>query len=137
MGLRRALAAAALLWLAGPAFARPLDGTAWKLRVDQKGLPNGFWSSDLLVFDQGLFAAVEALAAGFAPKPYESRAEPGRTRWWSSQAGPGGQTLVWSGVLEGRRMSGVMRLESEDAPPWELRWTAVPRPRPAAVPGFR
>src|SRR2546425_198224 len=68
----------------------PLEGTAWKLLLDRGAIPDGFWSSDLLVFGHGVFAALECVSAGFRPAAYRAEAEGGRVRWSACLARPDG-----------------------------------------------
>ncbi len=134
------------LWLAlllapGSASARqlepPLEGTAWKLLVDRAAVPDGLWYSDLLVFGRERFAALEYLNQGFSPGAYRSEPHGSTLRWTAALHAPGGISVRFDGVRDGRTMSGKLQWRDSDGRVLEVPWKAVPRPRPTVLPpGF-
>jgi hypothetical protein len=79
---------------------------------------------------------MECLSWGFTPATYRERLEGGRVHWSAELSSSDGRTWVWTGVREGRRMSGKLSLADPSGDPVEVPWRAVLRPPPAAVPGF-
>lgn len=114
-----------------------LAGTTWKVLLDRARVPQGFWSSDLLLFGKSSVVAVECLSWGYAPAGYVETRAGDRIHWSASFATLDGHVVRWHGIREGRRMEGTLVLSAPDSPPLELAWRAVPRPRPASLPpGF-
>ena len=98
-----------LLALAGTAFAyyhhssRPLDGTAWTVRVKADSFL-AFGHSDTLIFDEGRLTSANSAAKGFAPAGYVS-SEGGS--WQASSEEEQGITQ-WQGTSHGDRIEGTM-----------------------------
>ncbi|MBI4347497.1 MAG: hypothetical protein HY553_11620 [Elusimicrobia bacterium] len=133
------LAPAVLMLLAlDPVWAsRPeplLEGTAWKLLVERDAVPEGLWTTDLLVFGRKRFAALEYLTAGFSPSVYRVEREGDAVRWSAELQAPSGHLVHFDGVRRGRRMTGNLRWLDPEGASVELPWKAIIRPPPNHLP---
>jgi hypothetical protein len=99
-----------LLALAAGAFAyynqasRPLDGSAWDVRVKADSFL-AFGHSDTLLFNEGRLTSAGCAAKGFAPADYTT-AEDGS--WQASLAQAGQGMSQWQGTSHGDRIEGTM-----------------------------
>ena len=103
------IVALGLAMFAYRSFGRPLDGSAWEVRVRRDALFS-LSHRDTLIFDRGRFSSMHKMKDGFLPSSYDAQAErSGSVATWQAEIpGSDGSLLDWRGQVEGDRMEGTL-----------------------------
>ena len=105
----------ALSAFAYSSFSKPLDGSAWDVKVRENKL-FALGRKDTLIFDHGKFSSMERHSGGFAPARYDAQAtKSGSVATWQAESvDPEGRELDWRGQVEGDHIEGTMTSVSKD-----------------------
>jgi hypothetical protein len=105
---------AAVNLLYASVFGGPIDGTSWDVRVKKDGFLHWASRRDTLVFEEGRAVVAGAIARGYGPALYDAKPEDGATAFTMRLRGPDRDPVVWTGRVEGRRISGVVVVNGRD-----------------------
>jgi hypothetical protein len=83
----------------GPLSAATLDGQSFSGKLMKKGATSG--DPDELIFANGTFDPTACHAYGFTATSYTSQASEGKTSWSAKAVNDKGETMEWSGTVQG------------------------------------
>ena len=95
-------------------FGGPIDGTAWDVKVRQRGFLHWTSREETLVFHDGKAVIAGEIARGYAPALYETRAETAGTSFSVHLEGTGQDPVDWLGRIKDGRITGVVVVRRRD-----------------------